>query len=63
MMGSRGKNYGFEDAAFSKGQRRIYHWGRGELKKLKRAFQRRARRAFRLTDRRDADASGTALRE
>jgi hypothetical protein len=56
MMGSRGSADGIECDAFSRRSRRMLSWKRGELRKVKRAFAKRARRMARLSVRRDQDA-------
>lgn len=44
MMGNRGGADGKEVDAFSRQSRRIVPFGRGELRKLKRAFSKRQRK-------------------
>ena len=44
MMGNKGAANGDEQDAFSRRSRRILHWKRGELKRIKRAFAKRTRR-------------------
>lgn len=44
MNDHKGPMHGYEDEAFDRKGRRRYAWGRGEIKKLKRAFARRMRR-------------------
>lgn len=45
MMGNRGRANGMEVDAFSRRSRRILSWGRGELRKIKRQYSKRQRRA------------------
>jgi len=47
MMGNRGSANGIECDAFSRRSRRMLAWRRGELRKIKRAFSKRARRSGR----------------
>lgn len=47
MMGNRGSANGAECDAFSRRSRRMLHWRRGELRKLKRAFSKRMRKSLR----------------
>ncbi len=47
MMGNRGSANGIECDAFSRRSRRLLSWHRGELRKIKRAFSKRARKAGR----------------
>lgn len=44
MMGNRGATNGWEEDAFSRKSRHLLCWSRGELKQLKRAFNKRMRR-------------------
>jgi len=44
MMGNRGATTGAEHDAFSRRSRPLLSWGRGELRRLKRAFAKRSRR-------------------
>lgn len=44
MMGNRGNANGDECDAFSRRSRRLLHWRRGELRRVKRAFNKRMRR-------------------
>jgi hypothetical protein len=55
MMGSRGSADGIECDAFSRRSRRMLSWKRGELRKVKRAFAKRARRVAHLSIRKDRD--------
>lgn len=43
MMGSKGELSGAERDAFSRRSRPMLSWRRGEIRKLKRAFAKRAR--------------------
>lgn len=45
MMGTRGNLSGMESDAFSRRARRILRWRRGELRRIKRQFWKRTRRA------------------
>ena len=45
MMGNRGCRGGDEYDAFSRRARRLLYWQRGELKKIKRRFAKRMRKA------------------
>ena len=45
MMGNRGSASGIEVDAFSRKSRNLLRWGRGELRRIKRAFSKRQRRA------------------
>jgi hypothetical protein len=56
MMGNRGSADGIECDAFSRRSRRMLSWRRGELRKIKRAFTKRARRTARRSVRSDHDA-------
>jgi len=47
MMGNRGSSNGNECDAFSRRTRCMLSWGRGELKKVKRAFAKRSRQIAR----------------
>lgn len=47
MLGNRGDRGGDERSAFSRRARRMLRWRRGELRRLKRAFSKRARKAGR----------------
>ncbi|WP_414130171.1 hypothetical protein [Rhizobium jaguaris] len=44
-MGTKGASSGDEHNAFSRRSRRMLAWGRGELKKIKRGFWKRQRKA------------------
>ena len=59
MMGSRGSSNGIECDAFSRRSRRMLSWGRGELKKVKRAFAKRSRQIVRRSILKDQDAHRT----
>ena len=48
MMGSKGDYSGVECDAFSLRARRMIGWRRGEVRKIKRAFAKRARKSSRL---------------
>lgn len=50
MMGNRGSADALETDAFSRKSRGLRHWRRGALKKLKRAFGKRQRRAGKSAD-------------
>jgi hypothetical protein len=56
MMGSRGSSDGIECDAFSRRSRRMLSWGRGELKKVKRAFTKRSRQIARRSIAKEQDA-------
>jgi hypothetical protein len=58
MMGSRGSANGMECDAFSRRSRRMLSWRRGELRKIKGAFAKRARQISRRSIWRDHDATG-----
>lgn len=45
MMGNRGSRGGDEWDAFSRRSRQLLHWRRGMLKKIKRHFSKRMRKA------------------
>lgn len=45
MMGNRGSANGIEVDAFSRRSRSLLHWSRGELRKVKRQFSKRQRKA------------------
>lgn len=45
MLGNRGSSNGIEADAFSRRSRSLLSWRRGELRKIKRAFSKRVRRA------------------
>lgn len=59
MMGSRGNYNGEESDAFSRRSRRMLSWGRGELKKVKRAFAKRSRQIARRSMLKEQDAHRT----
>lgn len=59
MMGNRGRTNGIEWDAFSRRSRRMLSWGRGELKKVKRAFARRSRRIARHSIAKEQNAHRT----
>lgn len=44
MTGNRGSSNGDEVDAFSRRSRNMISWGRGELRRIKRAFSKRMRR-------------------
>lgn len=48
MMGNRGSADGTERDAFSQRSRRVLSWCPGELRRIKRQFSKRTRRAARL---------------
>jgi hypothetical protein len=48
MMGHREKLSANEWDAFSRKSRRLMRWGRGEIRKLKRAFAKRVRQQGRV---------------
>lgn len=56
MMGSKGSANGIECDAFSRRSRRMLSWNRGELRNVKRAFAKRARRMARLSIQKDQGA-------
>jgi hypothetical protein len=47
MMGNRGSANGLDFDAFSRRARPMLSWRRGELRKIKRAFAKRARQTVR----------------
>lgn len=55
MKGNRGKTSGEEYDAFSRRARQLLSWGRGEIKQLKRAFNKRIRREGRENARQRSD--------
>lgn len=57
MMGKRGHTGGDDYEAFTRGLRRKLSWGRGEIKKMKRVFSKRVRKAARLSARKEGQAS------
>lgn len=59
MMGNRGSSNGIECDAFSRCSRRMLSWGRGELKKVKRAFAKRSRQAALRSILKEQDAHRT----
>lgn len=48
MMGNRGSANGIECDAFSRRWRAVLCWRRGELRRIKRQFSKRQRKAARL---------------
>ena len=54
MMGSRGSGNGIEVDAFSRRSRRVLRWQRHELRRIKRQFWKRMRKAFRRAAKDDA---------
>lgn len=59
MMGSKGGYSGMECDAFSRRARRIIGWKRGEVRKIKRAFAKRARKSSRLMTQSETTKLGT----
>jgi hypothetical protein len=55
-MGNRGNANGMECDAFSRRSRRMLAWRGGELRKIKRAFAKRARQTVRRSIWKDHDA-------
>lgn len=49
MLGNRGSSDGIEVDAFDRRARAVIAWGRGELRKIKRAFSKRQRQAAKRT--------------
>ena len=45
MLGNRGSSDGIEVDAFDRKARSVIAWGRGELRKVKRAFSKRQRQS------------------
>ena len=62
MMGNRGNSDGIEVDAFCDRARRALVWRRGELKNIKRAFSKRARRLGRRAMMADLDNPCTATK-